>query len=144
MTDIGILAQALLSGFCDIGGRAAIESLVSRDIRVSGVEGLDIHGSAELLRFHNMVWCQLDALSAEPALVLRDPPWVSLVCLLTLRERRSGLGTTDRLQVTMRIDRGRVAEVIAFVDFLALFEAIGRLPPRILDRCLTGEVMRAL
>ncbi|ETX14422.1 hypothetical protein OCH239_03395 [Roseivivax halodurans JCM 10272] len=144
MTDISLIAQTFLSGFFDIDGRGTIESVVSRNVRVTGVEGLDIRGRVELLRFHNMVWCQVDLLKAEPVVVLRDPPWISYLCDLSLREGRSGIAARDRFQITMRIEGGRIVEIVAFVNFLALFETIGRLPPRTLDRCLAGEVMRAV
>ncbi|SFE80596.1 nuclear transport factor 2 family protein [Roseivivax sediminis] len=139
MNELERLARHYIYQVWEQGDGAAAKWFLSPEIRIVGVQALEVNGLSDFRSFHSMIWSQIDHLHFDTRLALADPPWVSHAGTITLRERRTGTRLTERCHCLNRFDGKRIVETEVFIDFLAIFEKVGRLPPRVFDRCLAGE-----
>jgi ketosteroid isomerase-like protein len=138
--------EKLVRDFIDIvlirENRAAAEDYFATDAQIVGLEGVAHSSRFEFLRFLSMIQSQFAFVRFEIMQAICDGTWVSLMGQLVVTERGSTRTSDERFQSSVRIEDGRIVEAHFFTDFINFFESMGRLPPRTLDRCLTGERLR--
>jgi len=118
------------------GDARAIPEMMAPDAAIHGLEEMGQEGAREFLRFHTMICRQFDRISIDPLQGLEQGDWVSQVMQVSATELRSGKRISFVAHVTCEVRGGKVTKGYNTVDFLSLFEQLGRLPPRTLDHCL--------
>lgn len=121
------------------GDLAAVQELMAPGAVVNGLEATTLQGPEDFIRFHKMVARQFDNMSFRTLRAVQDGVWVAAMGEISGTEKRTGLRAVARVHYMVRYEDGLIAEVDNLVDFLGLFEQLGRLPQRTLDLCLTDQ-----
>lgn len=118
------------------GDAGAIPEMMAPDAVIHGLEELGQDGAREFLRFHAMILRQFNQISVVPLQGLEQGNWVSQALKVSATEISSNRRVSFVAHVTCEVRDGKVTQGYNVVDFLGLFEQLGRLPPRTLDHCL--------
>ena len=116
----------------------AIEKLLIEQAPLRGLEELYMAGQRDFVAFHRMVHAQLDELKVELTQIVEQDEWVACRLRIRARDRASGRPIDATAHTMARIVDGQVAEGYNLVDFMSIFQQMGRLPERVLDHCLLG------
>lgn len=120
----------------------AISELMAEDASMQGHQEIPLRGADEFRQFHKLMLSQLAEIRIEVVQSIEQGDWIAATVSASAAGRERGAKVSARSQVMFRIVDGRVVEGQILFDFIALFEQLGRLPPRTLDRCLLGDVSR--
>lgn len=116
----------------------AIERLLCENATIRGLEELDLMGQRDFVEFHRMIHAQMEEVKVTLLQVVEEGEWVACRLQLSARERDTGRGIDSTAHTMARIVGGRVVEGHNLLDFITIFQQLGRFPARALDHCLLG------
>lgn len=116
----------------------AIARMLAEQATLRGLEAVDISGQRDFIEFHRMVHQQLDSLDIELCQTVEQGEWIACRLRIRANDRDTGRAIDATAQTMARIVNGRVIEGHNLIDFMTVFQNMGRLPGRSLDHCLLG------
>ncbi|KMK67945.1 ester cyclase [Puniceibacterium sp. IMCC21224] len=122
-----------------LGDIDAAHEMMAADAVTSGLEAETLEGPSDYLRYHRMIARQFDNIAYRTLQAVENDNWVAIMGEMSGVEIRSGRRVCVRLHYMMRFEDDLITEISSLVDFLSLFEQVGRLPPRTLDLCLMEQ-----
>lgn len=139
MSDLITALETFLDTVWVRGETDDIADLMHDDAVVCGLEDTPLDGMGDYLRFHRMVQSQFCDFRFDQIQTVEAGTWVAMLSTISLRDSASGVAAHTRIQMTVRFHDGKLAEIHILIDYLALFEQLGRLPDRTLDLCLLQQ-----
>ena len=118
---------------------AAIEELFVPDGQARGLGANVLIGPEGFKQFHSALRGLLSNFMITIDKSIESGDWISAVCTLRAKSRRSGTPVTITGSVMVRIVDGKLMEAYNHWDFLGLFSQLELLPGETFERALSGE-----
>jgi len=118
---------------------SAIDELFIPDGQAMGLGANVLIGPQGFKQFHSALCGLLSdfVITIDRSLEVGD--WLSAICTLRARSRRSGAPIEITGHVMIRIADGKLTEAYNHWDFLGMFSQLGQLPTDTFERALSGE-----
>lgn len=118
---------------------AAIEALFIPDGKARGLGANVLIGPEDFKRFHSAVRGLLTEFDVTVDKSVEQGEWISALCTVRAKSRRSGKPIAITGNVMVRIIDGKLTEAYDHWDFLGLFSQLELLPAETFERALSGE-----
>ena len=120
---------------------AAIDEIFVPDVgdAAKGLGEKPLAGPSEFKEFHKSLLSHIKNVDIQVQRFAEDGDWLSVLCVLSARCRKTDKPVEVTGQILIRIDDGKFREAYNQFDFWGLFEQLGKIPSQSMDRCLAGE-----
>jgi ketosteroid isomerase-like protein len=118
---------------------AAIDELFVPDGKAHGLGGQALVGPKEFRVFHEKFRQQMEDFDFSIDRSHEDGEWISVLCTMRARDRRSKRPVTMTGAAFARIRDGKIVEAYNHWDFMGLFGQLGTLPATAFAQCLEGK-----
>lgn len=118
---------------------SAIEELFIPDGKARGLGANALIGPQGFKQFHSALRGLLSDFVITMDQCVESGDWISAVCTLRAKSRRSGKPIEFTGSVMIRIANGRLMEAYNHWDFLGMFCQLGLLPEGTFEKALGGE-----
>lgn len=116
-----------------------IDAMLVADTKARGL-GAQVHvGPPEFRIFHENLLKRVSDVDVQIDKSMEDGDWISALCTLHAKCRRSGKPVTGTGTVFIKIIDGKLVDAYNHFDFMGLFEQLGLLPEDAFEKCLFGD-----
>jgi predicted ester cyclase len=144
MTVLQTAVETFLDQVWVRGDTSCIAEMVRDDVMVFGLEDTPLDGLSDYLSFHRMVRAQFKDISLNIRQTVENGDWIALMAQFCATDVQTGRAGRTCLQMMTCVQDGKIAQCHVLIDYISLFEQIGRLPERTLDLCLLDHRLEAV
>jgi hypothetical protein len=119
--------------------RSAIDELFIPEGEARGLGANVLIGPEGFKQFHSALSTLVSDFVITIDKSIESGEWISAVCTLRGKDRRSGAPVVMTGSVMIRIADGKLTEAYNHWDFLGLFSQLGLLPVECFERALSGQ-----
>ncbi len=116
-----------------------IDRLLVSDSNVRGLGERTRIGPEEFKVFHAGLLAMVGDARVDIEKFMEDGEWASALCTFRAKRRDNGGDVSISGQVMLQVRDGKIVDAYNHFDFIDLFDQIGLLPDRLMERCMSGE-----
>ena len=117
----------------------AIDELFVVDGKARGLGDNHLIGPKDFKVFHAALCALISDIKITLDKAIEEEDWLSVVCTLEARDRKTGAPVGMTGNVLVRIEDGKLIEAYNHWDFLGLFVRLGLLPSKAFEKGLSGQ-----
>ena len=122
----------------------AIEELFNPSGFAEGLGNQTLIGPDQFKQFHAALSQQITDIHFTIDKCMEEDPWVSMICTLDAKARKTGQPVRITGTAFVRIENGQIVEAYNHFDFISLWSQLELLPSDGFERCLRGERMAVM